>query len=82
LGIGHPVRFLDLFSVSVTNGCQDERQKSIGLRNQENMEAMLDSLALWPCTNRLGWTAEQVKWCSFGAKEEIKDKKLKLYLPL
>jgi hypothetical protein len=43
---------------------------------------MLESHALYPFTQRLGWTAEQVGWMVDGAKHEIDDSRLRLYLPL
>jgi hypothetical protein len=60
----------------------DARQKAIGIRNRENLEEMLESHSILPFTQRLGWTAEQVGWMVAGAKQEMQDARLKLYLPL
>jgi hypothetical protein len=60
----------------------DARQKAIGIRNRDNMEELLESHAILPFTQRLGWTAEQVGWNVQGAKQEMQNDRLKLYLPL
>ena len=60
----------------------DARQKAIGIRNRENMEELLETHAILPFTQRLGWSAEQVGWNVQGAKQEMQDTRLKLYLPL
>jgi hypothetical protein len=60
----------------------DDRQKRIGIKNKENLEAMLESHGIWPLRERLGWTEQQAAWCIDGAKQELTNPKLKLYLPL
>jgi hypothetical protein len=60
----------------------DARQKAIGIRNRQNLEEMLESHAILPFTQRLGWTPEQVGWMVDGAKQEMQDPRLRLYLPL
>ena len=42
----------------------------------------MTSLAIWPFTERLGWTAEQVKALTDAAQRELQDPRLKLYLPV
>ena len=60
----------------------DIRQKQIGLLNLENIDAMLDSHAILPFTQRLGWRREQVGWLTDRARQEARDESLKLYMPL
>ena len=60
----------------------DNRQKYIGRLNLENIDAMLDSHAIWPFTQRLGWSREQVGWLIDRARIEARDESLKLYMPL
>ncbi|KAF2469693.1 S-adenosyl-L-methionine-dependent methyltransferase [Lindgomyces ingoldianus] len=43
---------------------------------------LLDSLAIWPLTEKLGWTAAQVKILTDAARVEIQDVSLKLYIPM
>ncbi|KAF2433501.1 hypothetical protein EJ08DRAFT_628691 [Tothia fuscella] len=60
----------------------DPRQRKIGEWNQNNMNSMLDSHALWPITTRLGWTRQQVGWLTEGAKQEMHHANLRLYIRL
>jgi hypothetical protein len=43
---------------------------------------LLTSLAIWPFTERLGWTAAQVETLAAAARAEIQDPSLKLYIPV
>jgi hypothetical protein len=43
---------------------------------------LLSSLAIWPFTERLGWTAAQVEALADAARVEIQDVSLKLYIPV
>jgi hypothetical protein len=54
----------------------------IGRANRANIEEMLESHAILPFTQGLGWTAEQVEWRVRGARHELQDQRLKLYIPL
>jgi hypothetical protein len=56
--------------------------RRVGARNLTNIDALLDSHALWPLTEHVGWTAQQVEWLTAGAKQEARDERLKLYMPL
>lgn len=57
---------------------------NIGNHNVRNIDAMLDSHAIWPFTQvaQLGWTKEQVAWLTAAAKMEARDVNLKLYMEL
>jgi hypothetical protein len=43
---------------------------------------MLDSFAIWPFTEALGWTAAQVQTLTSMARTEMRDSSLKLYIPV
>ncbi len=43
---------------------------------------LLDSLAIWPFTERLGWSKAQVEALTNAARAEIVDLSLKLYIPV
>ncbi|KAL0261718.1 hypothetical protein SLS55_003148 [Diplodia seriata] len=60
----------------------DPRLQWVGQQNLENVGAMLDSLAIWPFTTRMGWTKEQVTALTDRARSEAADPRLKLYIPL
>lgn len=60
----------------------DPRLQWVGQQNLENIGAMLDSLAIWPFTARMGWTKEQVATLTERARQEAADPLLKLYIPL
>lgn len=52
------------------------------MRNLENFDRLLDSFGLWPFTQRLGMTAEQVTALNCRARGEARDPRVKAYLPL
>ena len=57
--------------------------RSIGHANAvHNISPMLDSLAVWPFTQRLGYTKDQVDAITRGARREMEDHSLRLYIPL
>ncbi|KAF2145231.1 uncharacterized protein K452DRAFT_316320 [Aplosporella prunicola CBS 121167] len=60
----------------------DPKLKNVGEQNLENIGTMLDSLAIWPFTERMGWTKEQVDALTRQARAEAADPRLKLYIPL
>ncbi|OCK86024.1 S-adenosyl-L-methionine-dependent methyltransferase [Lepidopterella palustris CBS 459.81] len=60
----------------------DLRLQSIGEDNLENIGEMLDSHAIWPFTQRLGWTPEQVEALTDRARTEAGDMRFKLYIPV
>ena len=60
----------------------DPTKASIGRDNVEMIGELLDSLAIWPFTERLGWTKAQVEALTNTARAEIKDETLKLYIPV
>lgn len=43
---------------------------------------LLDSLAIWPFTERLGWTRIQAETLTNAARAEIQDPSLRLYIPM
>ncbi|KAF2094054.1 S-adenosyl-L-methionine-dependent methyltransferase [Rhizodiscina lignyota] len=71
-----------IFHVPIGSWHNDERMRNVGTQNVENVSLMLDSHAIWPFTHRLGWTAQQVGWLTDGARTELRDDSLKLYMPL
>ncbi|KAF2091998.1 S-adenosyl-L-methionine-dependent methyltransferase [Saccharata proteae CBS 121410] len=60
----------------------DPKMQYVGQQNLRNIGTMLDSLAIWPFTERMGWTKEQVAALSEKAREEAADPRLKLYIPM
>ncbi|KAF2714192.1 hypothetical protein K504DRAFT_473302 [Pleomassaria siparia CBS 279.74] len=60
----------------------DATKASIGRDNVQMMGELLDSLAIWPFTERLGWTKVQVEALTNAARSEVADESLKLYIPL
>lgn len=60
----------------------DPKLQWVGQQNLENIGTMLDSLAIWPFTARMGWSKEQVAALTQRARAEAADLRLKLYIPL
>jgi hypothetical protein len=58
----------------------DPIRASIGRDNAEVVGELLDSLSIWPFTERLGWTKAQVEVLTNAARAEIEDLTLKLYI--
>lgn len=56
----------------------------IGSNNRDQMDLMLDSHAVLPFTTRLQppWTVDDVKRLTDGARTEMRNDALKLYMPL
>ncbi|KAF2455185.1 S-adenosyl-L-methionine-dependent methyltransferase [Lineolata rhizophorae] len=70
------------FRLPIGGWPEDPRQKWIGEQNLTNVNQMLDSLALYPFTQRLGWTPAQVKELTNQARAEAAETRRKLYIPL
>ncbi|KAE9992532.1 hypothetical protein EG327_008669 [Venturia inaequalis] len=83
----HDVRE-QVFRVPIGGWHPDSVMNYIGVHNVSNIDAMLDSHAIWPFThvNHLSatgaWTKEQVSWLTAAAKQEARDVSLKLYIEL
>ncbi|ORY00663.1 S-adenosyl-L-methionine-dependent methyltransferase [Clohesyomyces aquaticus] len=60
----------------------DPTKAAIGRDSVEMVGELLDSLAIWPITEKLGWTAAQVGYLTDAARLEIQDLTLKLYIPM
>lgn len=60
----------------------DPTRAAIGRDNVAMVSELLTSLAIWPFTERLGWTAAQVETLAAAARAEIQDPGLKLYIPV
>ncbi|KAF2665681.1 S-adenosyl-L-methionine-dependent methyltransferase [Microthyrium microscopicum] len=60
----------------------DPRQQAIGLLNRESMEELVESHAIYPFTQQLGWTVDQVSELTDQIRDELNDNSLHLYLPL
>lgn len=58
----------------------DPVKAGIGRDNVAVVAELLDSLAIWYFTERLGWTAAQVHALTNAARLEIQDPSLKLYI--
>jgi hypothetical protein len=58
----------------------DPIRANIGRDNAEVVGELLDSLAIWPFTEQLGWTKAQVEVLTNAARAEIGDLTLKLYI--
>lgn len=58
--------------------------RTLGMDNLEQMDLMLDSHAVLPFTTRLQprWTTDDVKRLTDGARVEMRNDALKLYIPL
>lgn len=60
----------------------DARQQYIGGKNLDNFSEMLESHAVWPFTQLAGWSREAVDSVVARARVELRDPRLKLYIPL
>ncbi|KAF2661943.1 S-adenosyl-L-methionine-dependent methyltransferase [Lophiostoma macrostomum CBS 122681] len=60
----------------------DPARAAVGRDNVDVVGELLDSLAIWPFTEQLGWTAAQVQTLTAAARAEIRDASLKLYIPM
>jgi hypothetical protein len=67
---------------SQANNSADPARASIGNEFVRVAEEMLDSFAIWPFTEMLGWTAAQVQTLTAMARAEMQDLSLKLYIPV
>jgi hypothetical protein len=62
--------------------CPDPTRAAIGRDTVAMVAELLTSLAIWPFTERLGWTVAQVESLAEAARAEIQDASLKLYIPV
>jgi hypothetical protein len=69
-------------SWEVSNNFPDPRLASIGRDMVGMVGVLLDSLAIWPFTERLGMTDQEVKDITNNARRELDDPTLRLYLPM
>jgi len=69
-------------SVGKADEVLDPSRASIGNEFVRVAEEMLDSFAIWPFTEALGWTPAQVQTLTTMARSEIRDLSLKLYIPV
>ncbi|PVI06256.1 S-adenosyl-L-methionine-dependent methyltransferase [Periconia macrospinosa] len=69
-------------SVPIGEWPSDATRASIGRDMIGMVGALLTSLAIWPFTEKLGWTVEQVKALTDAAQRELRDPRLKLYMPV
>lgn len=60
----------------------DTKQRQIGLKNLENIDKLLHSFGLWPFIARLGMTRAQVSDLVERARAELRDPRMKAYIPL
>ncbi|KAF1960502.1 S-adenosyl-L-methionine-dependent methyltransferase [Byssothecium circinans] len=60
----------------------DPIKAGIGREVVGMMGSFLDSMAVWPLTERLGWGDGQVKALTDAARRELRDDRLKLYVPV
>jgi hypothetical protein len=58
----------------------DPVRASIGRDNVEVVGELLESLAIWPFTERLNWSKTQVEALTNAARAEMADLTLKLYI--
>ncbi|PSN69184.1 S-adenosyl-L-methionine-dependent methyltransferase [Corynespora cassiicola Philippines] len=61
---------------------RDPVQASIGRDSVWMVGELLDSLAIWPFVEHLGWTAAQVETLMQGVRAELEDESLRLYIPV
>ena len=66
----------------VTDEQLDAVQASIGRDSVWMVGELLDSLAIWPFVEHLGWTAAQVETLMQGVRAELEDESLRLYIPV
>lgn len=60
----------------------DPTRANIGRASVEMIGELLDSLSIWPFTEKLGWTSAQVLALTSAARAELEDPTLKLYIPV
>ncbi|KAF2264042.1 S-adenosyl-L-methionine-dependent methyltransferase [Lojkania enalia] len=70
------------FNLPIGAWHQDPVQASIGRDSIDMIGEFLDSVSIWPLTERLGWTAAQVETLTSAARMELRDVNLKLYIPV
>lgn len=73
---------LPSFNVTAMANSSDAKQQGIGERNLAMVDRLLDSHGMYPLVKRLGTSMEEVLKMTARAREEARDTRLKLYLPL
>lgn len=66
----------------LTNVESDPRMREIGAANKKNVHSLLESLGLYPMTQRLGMSDDEFNDLVARARQEAEDHRLKPYLPL
>ncbi|KAG8167315.1 hypothetical protein KVR01_003004 [Diaporthe batatas] len=61
---------------------EDAREKEVGAANRENMSHLLSSLAIYPFTERLGMSINEVQVLLAQARRDAQDPSLKAYFPV
>jgi hypothetical protein len=75
------IRQTAVSKVPLTN-CADPKNPSVGQDNIAMVTELLESFAIWPFTEVLGWTAAEVHMLVESARSELRDASLKLYIPV
>ncbi|OCL10457.1 S-adenosyl-L-methionine-dependent methyltransferase [Glonium stellatum] len=70
------------YSLPIGPWSNDPTLRKIGEDNLANISELLDSHAIWPFTQRLGWTKEQVEAFTDEARAEVADMRFRLYMPV
>lgn len=60
----------------------DPRKAQLGRDSVDMVGELLDSMAIWPLTEKLGWTAARVDALTNAARAEMNDLSLRLYVPV
>ncbi|KAF2684566.1 S-adenosyl-L-methionine-dependent methyltransferase [Lentithecium fluviatile CBS 122367] len=71
-----------IFHLPIGGWDPDPGRAAVGRDSVGMVGELLSSLAMWPFTVRLGWTAAQVEALADAARAEIQDASLKLYIPV
>ncbi|KAF2877393.1 S-adenosyl-L-methionine-dependent methyltransferase [Massariosphaeria phaeospora] len=71
-----------VFHLPIGGWDTDPIKASIGRDNLAMIEELLDSLAIWSFTEKLGWTMAQVEALTNAARAEAQDVSLRLYIPV
>lgn len=61
---------------------RDARENEIGLLNRDNVQRFLSSMAIYPFTERLGMTIQDVQLLVAHARNEADHPAFKAYFPL
>ena len=66
----------------MTDKLTDPTTREIGAMNQENVHNLLESLAIYPFTQRLHMSRDDLKDLLSRARQEANDASLKPYFPM